>query len=633
MSTKINMSDDRSDDKSDHTHRHHRGHRDSSSSDRPEMEKKREMDKERRSSRTTNDPEHDRTRDRPSSSSHRDHDRGHDRAHERESEHSATTAPPVRESWMTGASGADDHAMAGLFGAARDDRRSSRRAATDKVAQERAASGVKTVSSREINPYWKSGGQGLPPLAAPASPGGAQYESGAESDSSVASTASHFAMRKIDRVIEIASEEGRPLEQVGAERFGSLEAFREAYSAYDSARKPRTTTAATSQRGSRPSGLRVASLPATTTTESAPSTAATGVVPVDPGEMSLEDMVREERASRRPGARGHRGIDADFAKRISRDSAFKDDLDYMDEQADRLGGAPGTTTGTGKGKHRASATASSSSSSTRMQRGLAFTTGSGSGSSKNGVSSIDDLVARRKALEKCQLCFRDGGKLPDLPTIVSVGIKAYLVIMPFRSIATCQIVPVDHLTSSLNGDDAFWDEVRNFMKCLMIMYAGRGQRVLFSETVLNASSHRHTAIEVIPVPEHVAEDAPGYISTAFRADAEADEWTQHQPVIDTRKKDNGSGGFRRSMVSHLPYVHVWYDLDGGHGHVIEEGARGMDETFVRETLVGAMDADMALARRGKWLSRQENHERVRAFVKDWAEHDWTKMLDGGQYGS
>lgn len=45
-------------------------------------------------------------------------------------------------------------------------------------------------------------------------------------------------------------------------------------------------------------------------------------------------------------------------------------------------------------------------------------------------------------------------------------------------------------------------------------------------------------------------------------------WTQNKPIIDTSK-----GGIRRSMVSNLPYFHVWFEPNKGIGHVIEDHSK------------------------------------------------------------
>ncbi|KAI9190141.1 hypothetical protein H9P43_001574 [Blastocladiella emersonii ATCC 22665] len=552
----------------------------------------------------------------------------------------APAAPAVaRDSWMTGA--ADEDPMASLFGGARDDRKSAARAAAKAEKKKSLDLGEVHLSSREINPYWKNGGRGLPSLAAahaiPSS------DDGNESASSTASTVSHLTLRKIDRILELAEEEGRPVEEVGAERFGSRAAFVEAYAVYKSARKPRAAAsglrigstvtdeetgfassdslAAGSSESATPTmGLGRASFTASRLPGGLPTLdprgrpteamlqaaarggGAAGGVAADEESMSLEEMVRREKLGL------SEDMDRAFSRRIARDGGFKDEVDYMDEQSDRLGLVGASAAAKPKRSH------------------------SGIGSSEAGAGAkrrklgMDDFLRQNKALQKCQFCFRDG-KLPEMPTIVSIGVAACLMLVPYHSVATCMIVPMEHMVSTLEGDDAFWSEVRNFMKCLIQMYGAQGKSVLFAETVLDPSWHRHTVIEVIPVPQGIHEDAAGYLRTAFRMDAEADEWTQHEAVVDTRKR----GGFRRALVPNLPYVHVWLDLDGGLAHIIEERTARMNEHFVREVLGSAMDVDPALFRKQRWLSRQTNHDRVRAFVKGWEAYDWTKMLEGGEY--
>ncbi|KNE63312.1 hypothetical protein AMAG_08451 [Allomyces macrogynus ATCC 38327] len=524
----------------------------------------------------------------------------------------AEVASLQRESWMTG--GGDDAndntGFARLVGGP------PRRAPQEPQRHVQTSDFDLKISAREINPYWKDGGKGLPPTAADAA--AARPDSDVESTtSSRASSVTHFMMKKVERVLEIAQDEDRPVEEVGIERFGSKDAFDEAYEAFQATRKPAASarsklahvqsasdasvTATASSSSPAPSLLPAAGpADATGTTKHVvlptidlrgralatmlPSTSS------NPDDMSLEELVRREKMGL--------GEDMDRAltKRIARDTAFRDDLEYMDENADML-----SSTATAARKRPENET-------------------------KRKVA-IDDYVRQQQALAKCHFCFKDG-KLPPV-SIISIGVRAYLALVPYESVATCQIIPVDHMVTTLDGDDAFWDEVRNFQKCLMRMYHAQGKAVLFTETVLDTKWQRHTVIDVIPVPAAFHGDAPGYFREALQsAEVEADEWTQHAAILDTRAKP---GGFRRSMVPNLPYFHVWFDLDGGYGHVIEERARGMHDQFAREVVANALDLDPMLGRKQRPLPRQVNHDRVRAFVKQWSEYDWTKMLEGGEY--
>jgi hypothetical protein len=116
------------------------------------------------------------------------------------------------------------------------------------------------------------------------------------------------------------------------------------------------------------------------------------------------------------------------------------------------------------------------------------------------------------------------------------------------------------------------------MKCLMQMYAQQNKGVLFFETVLptNIKFHKHTFIEAIPLPADVFADAPGYFREAILTSES--EWSQHRKLIDFSDRP---GGFRRSLVSNLPYFMVHWDHKGekGYGHVIEGSEEGSGGTF------------------------------------------------------
>ena len=79
----------------------------------------------------------------------------------------------------------------------------------------------------------------------------------------------------------------------------------------------------------------------------------------------------------------------------------------------------------------------------------------------------------------------------------------------------------------------------------------------------------------------------------------------------------------------MPYFHVWFELDGGMGHVVEDPARWpKGDLFAREVVGGMVDADPAGVRRqGRW-SRGED-KRVESFKKAWRRFDWTRALMDG----
>jgi hypothetical protein len=103
--------------------------------------------------------------------------------------------------------------------------------------------------------------------------------------------------------------------------------------------------------------------------------------------------------------------------------------------------------------------------------------------------------------------------------------------------------------------------------------------VIFIEQVINLKWNRHVVIECIPVPLNFYEDSLGYYKESLLNCEE--EWSQHQKVIMT---DYYKVGFRNSLVSKLPYFHVWIGLDKGIGHVIEQ-PKNWDTWFGRVFLI------------------------------------------------
>lgn len=71
---------------------------------------------------------------------------------------------------------------------------------------------------------------------------------------------------------------------------------------------------------------------------------------------------------------------------------------------------------------------------------------------------------------------------------------------------------MQHEVASINLDEDVWDEVRNFKKCLIKMWASEGREVLFLETAVQLQRQkRHCVIEAVPVPAGVASrQAPLY---------------------------------------------------------------------------------------------------------------------------
>ncbi|GIK03183.1 hypothetical protein Aspvir_007252 [Aspergillus viridinutans] len=309
-------------------------------------------------------------------------------------------------------------------------------------------------------------------------------------------------------------------------------------------------------------------------------------------DMTIEDMVREERRTRDQfGGDGRR-----LAERIARDSKFENDLEYMDDNAAKLA----------KRVHRSEINL------------------------KN--ATISEFQKMNRILDNCPLCHHEDTNTPPIAPVVSLATRTYLTLPtePELSEGCATIVPIQHRTNLMECDDDEWEEIRNFMKSLTRMYHDQGRDVIFYENAAQPQRKRHAAMEAVPLPYSLGETSPAFFREAILA---ADsEWTQHRKLIDTlakAKQGLGRNAFRRTLVKEMPYFHVWFELDGGLGHVVEDEHRWpRGDLFAREVIGGMLDlGPEVIKRQGRW--NRGGDRRVDGFKKRWRKFDWTRVLVEG----
>lgn len=68
-----------------------------------------------------------------------------------------------------------------------------------------------------------------------------------------------------------------------------------------------------------------------------------------------------------------------------------------------------------------------------------------------------------------------------------------------------------HESGTRTVDNNVWDEIRNFKKCLIMLFAKQDKELVFLETVMGlAQQRRHCLIECIPLLQEIAKQAPLY---------------------------------------------------------------------------------------------------------------------------
>ncbi len=244
-------------------------------------------------------------------------------------------------------------------------------------------------------------------------------------------------------------------------------------------------------------------------------------------------------------------------------------------------------------------------------------------------TAISDFQKMNKILDNCPLCHHEDTDTPPIAPVVSLATRVYLTLPtePEISDGGACIIPVQHRGNLLECDDDEWEEIRNFMKSLTRMYHDQGRDVIFYENAATPQRQKHAGMEVVPLPYSLGETAPAFFKEAILTSDE--EWTQHTKLIDTllkAKQGAGKLAFRRTIAKEMPYFHVWFEIDGGLGHIVEDTNRWPKfDLFAREIIGGMLDvAPDVIKRQGRWAKGGDR--RIEDFRKRWRKFDWTRVL-------
>ncbi|KAL6970518.1 hypothetical protein U1Q18_030217 [Sarracenia purpurea var. burkii] len=224
--------------------------------------------------------------------------------------------------------------------------------------------------------------------------------------------------------------------------------------------------------------------------------------------------------------------------------------------------------------------------------------------------------------ERCKFCFENPSRPRHL--VVAIANFTYLSLPHWQSVVTghCCILTLQHESATRAVDNNVWDEIRNFKKCLIMMFAKQEKDVVFLETVMGlAQQRRHCLVECIPLPRDLAKQAPLYFKKAI--DEAEDEWSQHnsKKLIDTSAK-----GLRGSIPKDFPYFHVEFGLNKGFVHVIDDEQQ-FKTNFGLNVIRGMLQLpEEDIYGRRKHDSAETQKQAVASFARDWEPFDWTKQL-------
>lgn len=201
---------------------------------------------------------------------------------------------------------------------------------------------------------------------------------------------------------------------------------------------------------------------------------------------------------------------------------------------------------------------------------------------------------------------------------------------------------MQHHLSTLEADEDTWEEMKNFMKCLIQMAASQQKSYVFFETVKSLKYQHHTYLEAMPVDQGLFTELPSYFRQAILDIG--DEWSQNRRLITF----SSERPFRSSMVPQLPYFMIQFDYRGhkGFGHIIEDqdkdddqdgrdnwgiddrskGSGDFPKWFAAEVIGSILDFEPRQWRKPHRIHTQQRKTALERFKKDWDRFDWTIML-------
>lgn len=232
---------------------------------------------------------------------------------------------------------------------------------------------------------------------------------------------------------------------------------------------------------------------------------------------------------------------------------------------------------------------------------------------RNRDKAISDHQKITKSLDSCKLCLQS--ELINKHLMVTLGDTTFLTLPPQEPLTDghCYIVPIRHVTCSLLLDENEWSDVMDYRKLLTRMFLSKNQDIIFFETAKNLEKHPHMFIECVPLSKEDGDMAPIYFKKAI--DECETEWAQNKKLVSLKGKD-----VRRAVPKGLPYFFVSFGMDEGYAHVIED-QKSFPNNFAHEVIGGMLDLHHSKWRKPKYQTFEEQSKRAVEFSKQYNDFE------------
>ncbi|KRX93308.1 CWF19-like protein 2 -like protein [Trichinella pseudospiralis] len=245
----------------------------------------------------------------------------------------------------------------------------------------------------------------------------------------------------------------------------------------------------------------------------------------------------------------------------------------------------------------------------RMQKA-----GSSKQAEKIRAEQIRDFRRQEQKLDTCTRCVE--GKL-DRHFVIAFGNQTYLALPKSKPLVRnhCLIAPLNHVSSCAQMDENVLEEIRFWREKLVAMFRTQSLCCIFFETAKNVKHMPHCFLECVPVSEKIFECAPMYFKQAIM---ECEESCRDNAVlIDMKGKD-----VKRVIPAGFSYFVVYFGLEGGMAHIIENESL-VPSWFGQEVIGGMLGLEYNQWRKPVNELLEEQVKRVAAFKKQLKEFDST----------
>ncbi|XP_045519300.1 CWF19-like protein 2 homolog isoform X2 [Pieris brassicae] len=217
-------------------------------------------------------------------------------------------------------------------------------------------------------------------------------------------------------------------------------------------------------------------------------------------------------------------------------------------------------------------------------------------SERERQKAINQSVKLEKSLDGCEHCFDSKNMIKHL--VVSCGNKVYMAVPARKSLVKghCIITTIQHYTCVTALDEDVWEEIMN-------------KDVVFYETAMKLHRYPHVVINCVPLPRDVGDMASIYFKKAL-LECEA-EWSMNKKVVDLKGKN-----IRKGIPKGLPYFWIDFGLDPGFAHVIEDQSM-FPKTFAEEIIAGMLDLDHTVWKNPQREYGELQRKKVMEFINEW----------------